>query len=182
MPRSPEQPSINKEKTDFTPEEEREITDKWYGDTSFEGRTSVEFQALREELKKATVLDFTKFNNDGDYARLIFENHLVDEFLTEETIQTLQLIYDERRVIGLSELQFQKLLRIFDSEVQKKFREEITEAQLLKGVFKQFSPDEMEENRRDRLAIMNNEIALQNKNIPHPKPRLPFPGKKKQIT
>src|SRR5690242_10148394 len=102
MPRSAEQPSTNNEKNDFTREEEREITSNWYGDTSFEDRTSAEFEALREELKKATVLDFTKFQQDGDYARLILENHLVDEFLTEETLRTLQRIHDGRRDIGLS--------------------------------------------------------------------------------
>jgi hypothetical protein len=179
MPQSPEQPPIDKEQAQFTPEEERQITSAWYGDTSFEGRSSAEFKALRKELRKATILDFTKFQNDEDYARLIYENHLVDEFLTEETLRSLQLIYDERQSIGLSEEQFQKVLRIFDSGVQKKFREEIAEGGLIKGFYKQFSPEEMEENRSQHLAIMKKEIELQSKNISRPRPRLPFPSKEK---
>lgn len=184
MAESQESPQTNSDKREFTPKEETEITAKWYGDTSFEGRTKAEFDALRQEVKKATILDFEKLRNDRDYSRLIYENPFVDDFLTQNTMTDLSVIHDDRDTIGLSESQFEKLVAALGPEVQAKWRGEIakhrTMKEALQGMLKQFTPEEIRSHRTETTATMKKEIELQEKNIPHQmlKPAL-FPKKKK---
>ncbi|SRR6266478_3069138 len=121
MALSPETTKGNSGKQEFTPEEEAEITAKWYFDTSFEGRTGAEFKALRDEVRKATTLDFVRRRKDRDYDSLIYENPYVVEFMKDMTVFDLESIYEHRKDLGLSEDQFRKLLTIFDSSVQDAF-------------------------------------------------------------
>lgn len=178
MGRSPEMPPADHRQDELDPDEEREITRKWYNDASFEGRTSNEFQALREELRKAETFDFLRYREDDDYRRLIHENRLLQDFIDEETLITLSSIYEHRDEIGLSEDQFEKLLRIFGDEVREKFHEEIETGEILKEMYRQFTPEEIEQHRKESLDTMKKEIDLQEQNIPHAslKPSL-FPKK-----
>ncbi|MCL4538744.1 MAG: hypothetical protein M1378_03975 [Bacteroidetes bacterium] len=160
----------------MNPVEEREIAQKWYNDASFEGRTSNEFKALREELRKANTLDFTKYHNDGDYRRLIHENPLLQEFVGEETCITLWSIYGHRDEIGLSDAQFEKLLGILGEEVRNKFHEESEAGKTIKEMYRQFTPDEIARHRIELAGTLKKEIGLQKQNLPHTPPKIsPFP-------
>jgi hypothetical protein len=175
---SPEAQADNS-KQEFGPGEELKTTQKWYKDTSFEGRTKAEFSALREEIRASATLDFVKLQKDRDYSRLIHENPLVNEFLTEQTLNDLIMIYEDRAALGISDEQFQKLLAIFGTDIVTKFREEIETDDIIKQVYKGFTPEELGRHSNETLATMRNEIELQEKNIPHPmlKPTL-LPKKK----
>src|SRR5438552_4856309 len=97
--------------------DESKITAKWYFDTSHEGRTGAEFRAMREELRKATMLDFIKMRSDLDYRCLMHENPYLEEFTKDVTVFNLVRVYEARRDIGLSEEQLLKLLAVFDQDV-----------------------------------------------------------------
>jgi len=185
MARSSEQPPINDDDRKFTPEEKREITRKWYLDTSHEGRTGAEFKALREEVRKATILDFVRLRDDRDYEALSHENPSVQKFTNDLTVLDLQIIHGHREEIGLSEGQFEKLLAIFEQDVQNEFRKKIAHLQALKGIYKEaqkhFSPAEWKEHSDESLAAMKKETELQEQNVPHEPPKLsPFPKKKRK--
>jgi len=178
MARSPEQPPIN-DKPKFTREQRNEIGRKWYDDTSFEGRTGAEFKALREEVQKATVLDFARYRDDRDYERLVHENPHAREFMDDTTKYDLVKIYDCRKEIGLSDEQFDKLLSVFDEGIQKRVRTFIADGRAAKAFYKLFSPAELEEHSEEALAAMQNETELQERNIPHERVKLSlFPRKK----
>lgn len=183
MSSSPEFPASDNDKREFTPKEEAEITRKWYFDTSFEGRTKAEFDALRREVLEATTLDFTKLRNDQDYGRLIYENPLVGDFLTKSTITELWIIYEERNALGLSDAQFQKLVKILGPTVQRNWDKEVANHKVLteaiQAADEQFTPDEIREHRHETTGIMKKEIDLQAQNIPHEMAKPPlFPRKK----
>src|SRR5712692_10748789 len=97
MARSPEQPPKNSGTQKFTPQERAEITRKWYDDTSHAGRTGAEFKALREEVRKATILDFVRLRNDRDYETLSHENPHVHKFENDLTVLDLQIIHGRRQ-------------------------------------------------------------------------------------
>jgi len=178
MARSPEQPPIN-DKLKFTPEQRNEIARKWYNDTSFEGRTGAEFEALREEVQKATVLDFARYRDDRDYERLVDENPHVREFMDETTKYDLVKIYDCRKEIGLSDEQYDKLLSVFDEHMQKSVRAFIADGRAAKALYKLFSPAELKEHSEEALAAMQKETELQAQNIPHERVKLSlFPRSK----
>src|SRR5258708_31857615 len=99
MTRSPEQPQTNDGKPKFSPKEEAEIVRKWYFDTSHAGRTGAEFNALREEVRKATILDFIKLRDDLDYKSLSDENPYVQEFMNDITVFDLERIYEHKKGI-----------------------------------------------------------------------------------
>lgn len=181
MAPSPEIPPANSPKREFTPEEENEITGKWYADASFEGRTKAEFDAFRSEVRKATTLDFIKRRDDRDYSRLIYENPHVEGFLAEMTVTDLVMIYENKEVIGLSKEQFQRLLATFGEDVQEKFREGIAMGRLMKDLYGQFTSEELREHSDATFAAMIKEIELQETNTPHQEVTLPglFPEKKK---
>jgi hypothetical protein len=180
MGQSKEKPQVNKDDEVHATEEEREITRKWYNDTSFEGRTKAEFDALREEVRRATSLDFNKLRADRDYSRLIYENPLFAQLLTDTALIDVEMIYEERDKIGLSEEQFQRLLVIFGPEVQNAFRKQIAEREIVAHLYGQFSADELKRHSDETTAIMKKEIELQERNVPHEmlKPSL-FPTKRK---
>src|SRR5437667_7043776 len=102
MAQSPEEPPINDNQSEFTPEQRNEIARKWYNETSHEGRTGAEFKALREEVLQSTVLDFVRYREDRDYEDLAHENPYVKEFLNDMTKFDLARIFDSRKEIGLS--------------------------------------------------------------------------------
>ena len=178
----PEQPPINGESPKFTPQERNEIARKWYDDTSHAGRTGAEFKALREEVRKASVLDFVKLRNDRDYETLSHENPYVQEFMNDLTVLDLQVIHGHRKEIGLSDEQFEKLVAIFEPGIQSEFRKKTANLQTLKGVYREaqnhFSPIEWTEHRDESLATMKKETELQELNVPHEPAKLsPFPKK-----
>lgn len=180
-----EKPSTNIGKQEFTPEQEDEITRKWYGHTSFEGRTKAEFDALREEVRKATTVDFNRRRSDRDYRRLLHENPLVNDFLTHRTLSDLADIYEAKDAIGLSEEQFEKLLATFGPEIQEEFHKEHTRdeawGEAIREAYKEFTPEEIREHLNEATATMKTEIELQEQNIPHQRKELPgvLPRKKK---
>jgi hypothetical protein len=183
MARSPEQSPISGDKQKFTARERNEITRRWYDDTSHAARTGAEFKALREEVRKATVLDFVKLRNDRDYESLSNENPYVQEFMNDLTVLDLQVIHGHRDEIGLSDEQFEKLLAIFEPDVQSEFRRKTANLHALKGIYtearKQFSLAELEEHSDESLSEMKRETELQEQNIPHEPTKLsPFPKKK----
>jgi hypothetical protein len=178
MARSPEQPPIENNRK-FTPDQEDEITRKWYNDTSFEGRSGAEFKALREELRKTHVLDFRRYRGDRDYENLIDENPHVQQFRADMTKYDLLAIHDSRKEIGLSDEQFKKLLSIFDEDIQKSVHAFIAQSDAVKTLYKSFSPAELKDHSDEVTAEMKREIELQEQNIPHERVRLrPFPRKK----
>jgi hypothetical protein len=180
MARSPEQPPKDDADRKFNPEEEKEITRKWYKDTSFEGRTGAEFKALRKEVREATILDFTRYRDDQDYKNLTYENPHVREFMDKETKYILVKIFEERADIGLSDEQFNRLLARFDENVQDGVRQFIASTEAVGALFKRFSPAELKEHSEEYLAAMQKEIELQERNVPHKRVKLPppFPQKK----
>jgi hypothetical protein len=183
MPSSPEIPPLNRDKPEFTPKEEAEITREWYFDTSFEGRTKAEFDALRQEVQKSTSLDLSRLRSDQDYSRLIYENPLVSDFLAKSTIADLWIIYEDRNVLGLSEEQFRKLVEVLGSDIQRKWNRELATHKVLKETIRaaneQFTPEELGEHRNETTGIMKKEIGLQAQNIPHEIVMPPlFPQKK----
>jgi hypothetical protein len=185
MARSPEQPPINGGNQKFTPQEKTEITRKWYDDTSHAGRTGAEFKAIREEVRKATILDFVRLHDDRDYETLTYENPYVQRFTNDLTVLDLQMIHGHREEIGLSDEQFKKLLAIFEPDVQREFRKKVANLQALKGIYKEaqkhFPPAEWKELSDENLAAMKEETELQEQNIPHEPTKLsPFPKKKRK--
>lgn len=167
MARRPGYPELNNAKEDLGVDEEREITRKWYKDASFEKRTSSEFKALREELRKARVLDFEKYRNDNDYRRLIHENQFLQDFVENETLITLSTIHDRMEEIGLSEEQFRKLVSPFGKTLHKRLLEQIGAGKMVEELFRGFTPKEMAQHEREQVETMKEEIGLQEKNIPH---------------
>jgi len=184
MTPSPEQPPTSSGNRRFTPEREAEITRKWYFDTSHEGRTGAEFAALREEVRKATVLDFEKLRDDLDYKNLTNENPYMQEFTNDITVFDLERIYEHRNGIGLSDEQFEKLLGIFDKEVRDAFRKSIADGEVVSDIHrkanKYFSPAELKEHSEETLAAMRRETELQEENLPHEPVKLSFFPKKKR--
>ncbi len=181
---SPEQPPTNDGKPKFSPEEEAEIIRKWYFDTSHTGRTGAEFKALREEVRKATALDFIKLRDDLDYKSLSNENPYVQEFMNGMTVFDLERIYEHRRDIGLSEEQFEKLLGIFGQYVQDAFRKSLADGEAMRHVYKEadklFPAAEMQEHSDESLEAMKRESELQEQNLPHEPAKLSFFPKKKR--
>lgn len=179
MGRSPELPEINNGLEEPEDAEAREITRKWYNDASFEGRTSSEFNALREQLRKSNTLDFAKYRTDDDYRRLIHENPLLREFVDEEALITILNIYDHRDEIELSAQQFEKLLRIFGDSIREKFHEQLHTGEMIKDAYRQFPPEKIAKHQKELLATLKREIGLQEQNIPHsPLKPSPFPEKR----
>jgi hypothetical protein len=183
MAQSPEQPPINSDKQKITPDE-AEVVRKWYFDTSHAGRTSAEFKALREEVRKATVLDFIKLRDDLDYKSLSHENLYVQEFMNDVTVFDLERIHEHRKDIGLSDQQFEKLLAIFEQDVQDAFHKSIADGEAVADLYKKadrhFSPGEIQEHSDESLAAMKREIELQEQNLPHEPVKLSFFPKKKR--
>jgi hypothetical protein len=184
MRTSPENPAPNETPSGFSPQEELEITKKWYADTSFEGRTKADFEALRSEVRHSTTLDFARRLRDRDYRRLIFENPYVNDFLTESTVTDLLLLYDKKADFGLSEEQFRKLVGALGPEILQKWDEETeSEKALTKAMQEalgQFSPDERKQHQHEITALMKNEIDLQEKGIQHKMRRPSLLPRKKQ--
>src|SRR5437879_5185908 len=137
MARSSEQPPINDGNQEFTSQEKAEITRKWYDDTSHAGRTGAEFKALREELRKATTLDFVRLRDDRDYETLSHENPYVQTFENDLTVLDLQMIHGHREEIGLSDEQFEKLLAIFEPDIQIEFRKKIANLRTFREIVKE---------------------------------------------
>ena len=160
------------------------IIRKWYLDTSHEGRTGAEFKALREEVRKATVLDFIKLDNDLDYKSLTNENPYVREFMNDITVFDLERIYEHKKDIGLSEEQFEKLVTIFGQHVQDAFRNSIAEGDVMRQIYREtdnlFLPAEMQEHSDESLAAMKRETELQEQNLPHESVKLSFFPKRKR--
>jgi hypothetical protein len=183
MAQSPELPSINSDKRQITPEE-AEITRKWYFETSHEGRTGAEFNALREEVRQATVLDFEKLRDDLDYKNLTKENPYVQEFVSDMTVFDLERIYEHRQDVGLSGEQFETLLAIFDKDVQYAFRKAIADGEVVSDLYKKadkyFSPAELKEHSEESLTAMNRETELQQQNLPHEPAKFSFFPRKKR--
>jgi hypothetical protein len=179
MARSPEKPPINDASLRSATPEEKEIARRWYDDTSHAGRTSAEFKVLREELRKTTVLDFVKYRGDRDYENLIDENPHVQEFRADTTKYDLLRIRERRKEIGLSDEQFNRLLSIFDEDIQKNVHTFIAQSGAVKTLYKRFSPAKLKEHSDEVTAEMKREIELQEQNIPHERVKLsPFPRKK----
>jgi hypothetical protein len=182
MAESREQPSIGDNKGEVKPTE-AEITRKWYFDTSHEGRTGAEFNVLREEVRKASVLDFGKLHKDLDYKNLVNENPYVQEFVNDVAVFDLERIYEHRKDIGLSDQQFEKVLAIFGQHTQDAFRKSIADSEAVSRLYKladkHFSPVEIKEHSDESLAAMNRETELQEQNIPHEPVNLSFFPKKK---
>jgi len=184
MARSLEQPPINDDKQKFTSQERAEITRKWYDDTSHAGRAGAEFKALREEVRKATILDFVRLRNDRDYETLSYENPYVQRFTNDLTVLDLQMIHGHREEIGLSDEQFEKLLAIFELDVQREFRKKVANLQALTGIYKEaqkhFPPAEWKELSDENLSAMKKETELQEQNVPHEPVKLPFFPKRRR--
>jgi hypothetical protein len=179
MPFSAEKAQPNNYQQEFSQEEEREITQKWYNHASFEGRTKLEFSALREKVRKSTTLDFVLLKKDQDYSRLIYENPFVADFLTDQTLTDLNVIYEDRADLGISDEQFEKLLTVFGKDVVTKFHEEITTGRIIKKAYRQFTPEELARHSNETFATMKKEIDLQEKDISHRMLRPPLLPRKK---
>lgn len=139
---------------------------RWYGHTSWEGRSDAEFEKMREELRAATILDFEQYENDKDYRHLITENPRVEGFLDGHEVLILMAIHDRLRDIGITESQFEKMKEAFSERAVETFEDNRITGQAIAETFKHMSPEEHEQMEKDTEERNRRVIAENNRERP----------------